>query len=590
MSKIRLIDLPAIPAVGTDFLLAGNLTEVFISSVSSLSLSQNTITSYAGSIPRSLSSRFTDVVNVLDFGVVGDGVSVNITGIQNAINAAINPIVIFPQGTYNIPGQITIPPRAKIQGYNAVIKQTSSNTTTFSISGAKNIIIDGITFNGRGSSDTSVVDVIPGGTNAKAVGIRFTGETSNVTIRNCTFNNFKNAGVLFTGGGSAIEIDNNAFYGTSSVDPIKTNYQYGIGIYSNTTEDIVNTYVKDVTITNNIFSGTNQGVVINAPCYFGDVSNNIIRNIGYTGIALTAANHNKILNNTLLSSIEAIHCFHPSGSSIDTIPSNLSIEQNIISDCNKGIVINADVSTFNTHYNVSSRIYKNTIINNYNLTTPLDALGVELFNCRDIDVTSNTFNGLAGNGIEATNCTGTFNSNTFTSVSGAVCFLRTIPNGYCTFNNTFATNCGGYADSYITFYKPSIIQQRQQGRYYLKGSYIKSVNSNKIYISATSGTTTETADPSATNQQNDGDVTWNYFGSVNDVFSSEFYMINNIIVSNNTHTPTYSLSTDNNLNLTWYDNVLPTTIANTLEPLSAVVLANQRINRQNVYGYLITTM
>jgi len=589
MSKIRLIDLPVSPAVGTDFVLAGNSTEVFISSVSSISLSQNTITSFVGSVPRSLSSRFSDVVNVLDFGVVGDGITVNINNIQNAINAAVNPTVIFPQGTYIIPGQIVLPSRVKVQGFNATLKQTSSSTTTFSVTGARNVIIDGLTFNGCGSTDTAVVDVIPGNANAKAVGIRFSEKTSNVTIQNCTFNNFKNAGVLFTGGGSAIEINNNVFSGTSSVNAVKTNYQYGVGIHSNITteaEDEVDLFVKDITITNNIFNGTNQGIVISTPCYFGNISNNIIKNVGYTGISLIAANHNKVSNNTVLSSVEAIHCFHPSGSSIDVVPSNLGIEQNIISDCNKGITINVDTSTFNTHYSVSSRIHKNTIINSYNLITPGDALGVELFNCRDIDVNGNTFNGIDGNGIEATNCTGTFNNNTFTSVAGSIGFLRTIPNGYCTINNTFVTNCSGVGDSYITLYKPSILQQRQQYRYYLKNSFIKSNINNNIYISSTSGMTTLSDDPSASNQVFDGGVTWDHFSSVN----AEYYMINNIIVSNNKHTPTYSLSTDNNLNLTWYDNVLPTTIANTSIPLSAAVLANVRIDRNNIYGGLIPTV
>ena len=51
---------------------------------------------------RTLANRFADVVNVKDFGAVGDGVADDTAAIQNAINAASGKTVIIPSGIYII--------------------------------------------------------------------------------------------------------------------------------------------------------------------------------------------------------------------------------------------------------------------------------------------------------------------------------------------------------------------------------------------------------------------------------------------------------------------------------------------------------
>jgi hypothetical protein len=60
---------------------------------------------------RTLANRFTDVVNVLDFGAVGDGVTDDYTAIQNAVNYCATAFIrnlLFPNGTYNVSSQILI--------------------------------------------------------------------------------------------------------------------------------------------------------------------------------------------------------------------------------------------------------------------------------------------------------------------------------------------------------------------------------------------------------------------------------------------------------------------------------------------------
>ena len=74
-------------------------------------ISNTNVTATGSTTARTLANRFADVVNVKDFGAVGDGVTDDTTGIQAAINAANSKggaLIEIPAGTYKLSSALTI--------------------------------------------------------------------------------------------------------------------------------------------------------------------------------------------------------------------------------------------------------------------------------------------------------------------------------------------------------------------------------------------------------------------------------------------------------------------------------------------------
>jgi len=63
---------------------------------------------------RSLANRFADVVNVKDFGAVGNGVADDRTSILNAFNASNKKRIYFPAGTYLVATPLSAPNGSKV--------------------------------------------------------------------------------------------------------------------------------------------------------------------------------------------------------------------------------------------------------------------------------------------------------------------------------------------------------------------------------------------------------------------------------------------------------------------------------------------
>jgi hypothetical protein len=97
-------------------------------------------------VTRDLNTRFADVVNVKDFGAIGNGVD-DTAAIQAAFNAGSKNI-FFPPGEYLVGSTLTINASCNISGYGAKLKATSSFNVIFVTS--SNVSISGIEIEGVG--------------------------------------------------------------------------------------------------------------------------------------------------------------------------------------------------------------------------------------------------------------------------------------------------------------------------------------------------------------------------------------------------------------------------------------------------------
>jgi hypothetical protein len=92
----------------------------------------NSITATGSTAARSLANRFADVVNVKDFGAVGDGVTDDTAAFQTAANASLH--IFIPTGSYKITSQILCQTATNIIG-------SGRSSTTIIASGTSDVFV-----------------------------------------------------------------------------------------------------------------------------------------------------------------------------------------------------------------------------------------------------------------------------------------------------------------------------------------------------------------------------------------------------------------------------------------------------------------
>jgi hypothetical protein len=171
---------------------------------------------------RNLVTRMSDIINVKDFGAVGDGVADDTAAINAAFLYAQNKgygSIYFPYGTYYITeGACIESPDAydasqnigpfSIEGYGATIKMTNAFVTSVSpingivksailIAGVTNITISGLSFQGTGTSLSTATTATRYNTadpGHKGDGIRIQGYKKAI-VQDCVFNGL-NLGII----------------------------------------------------------------------------------------------------------------------------------------------------------------------------------------------------------------------------------------------------------------------------------------------------------------------------------------------------------------------------------------------------------
>jgi hypothetical protein len=101
-------------------------------------LNSSSVTATGSTTARTLANRFADVVNVKDFGAVGNGVADDTAAIQNAINTT--KMVYIPNGTYKVTSTITLSSSASGifgESLNAVLERNFVGGALLATNGRK---------------------------------------------------------------------------------------------------------------------------------------------------------------------------------------------------------------------------------------------------------------------------------------------------------------------------------------------------------------------------------------------------------------------------------------------------------------------
>lgn len=207
-------------------------------SMSALGVSLPVSVDVDDSVERTLQSKLSEVVSVLDFGATGDGV----TDDREAVRAAVAALtdaggeVVFPRGRYRFDdaenSQIVVPSNITLRGeVGAVIFFDDKPTTTanpastnraFYLGDTENVVFDSLTFEG-----TAVT--YPNITNSKQLlgGVR----NFNIVVRGCTFRNLRHMAMGFGGtrGGRVIDCT----FDTVARDGARFTHSQGVVIVGN---------------------------------------------------------------------------------------------------------------------------------------------------------------------------------------------------------------------------------------------------------------------------------------------------------------------------------------------------------------------
>jgi polygalacturonase len=239
---------------------------------------------------RAVQDRFVDILNVRDFGAVGDGVTNDQPAIQAACNAvSAGGAVYFPPGEYVIAADHIDVTRSDVTifGHGAKITQNTANTVGFYVS-ASRVTIDGLWIY-RSASDWTAVQTI-----TQSCGVWITDTAFDVTVQNCRIENWGCAGVYQNGTSTSFAILSNTIIGVGAAGGLVTlsNYNFGVCFYlvSGANYRIEGNTFRE--LAQGIFVGPNRTNVV--------ISGNLIRGIvGQHGMYLDAGSNFSITGNVV---------------------------------------------------------------------------------------------------------------------------------------------------------------------------------------------------------------------------------------------------------------------------------------------------
>jgi len=382
------------------------------------------VTATGSTTPRTLANRFADVLNVKDFGAVGDGVADDSTEIQAAINyCSANSITLFiPSGTYRLLNYISFPSNLNVYGeigsqlyfdptmtlsppIGASAKAFYSNNTSninisqirFYSSQTVSKVITGAFINVSGFRLTNCQFDTFGNSSYYAQGLVLFG-CDNVYLEGCVFQNCSGDGLAFSDSCQNIfltncQANNNGDYGVVFTINCKQISVVGCSFLANSSTNLGADRCSDVVFANNVLEGSSFGIRVARYVDTSDVNSSIV-----------------ILGNVVRGcSSQGISIANPESSPFSN-SGYVSVTANSIYSCSQGVYI-ADIKDVSVSSNVVYNSTNEGILviayqsgqNTSNVSVNGNVVDTATYGIRQLTV-SGTMGKISVNGNIITNC------------------------------------------------------------------------------------------------------------------------------------------------------------------------------------------
>jgi len=304
-----------------------------------------------GAASRTARAKLQEIVNVLDFGAVGDGATDDSTSIASAI--ATGKDVFIPGGlTFLTTAQTISTAKQRVYGAGCLKLKNTTNQSVLIVAAA-DVRIEGIEIDGNRANQTVIATAPTAAETALGSGISISDGYDRIRITGCYIHDSRLAGVGFQGNSDDCWIDDNRIedtghtgvYFCDSAKPclnphIGGNRIKGMGKQAASSDGIGTVGIQHGTITGNRVKADEttgngiSGIALEAACHYTTITGNTILGVSIvgttamSGIQVNDSHHVTVSANTIKKCNIGVDVHGAVANTYD-----ISIVGNILDDC-----------------------------------------------------------------------------------------------------------------------------------------------------------------------------------------------------------------------------------------------------------------